>query len=51
MSPAVVYLLMARQNRLCALACPEEAQAYKSRARYWLALAGVTRCREGHRLP
>jgi hypothetical protein len=51
MSPCVVYLLAARHNRLCALACPDEADLYKSRARYWLGLAGVARRAEGSRLP
>ena len=51
MSPAVIYLLQARQSRLCALACPEKAETYKARARYWLALAGVARRAEGPRLP
>jgi hypothetical protein len=51
MSPCVVYLLMARHNRLCALACPDEADTYKARAKYWLAMAGVARRAEGSRLP
>jgi hypothetical protein len=29
----------ARPNRLCVLACPDEADTYKARARYWLAMA------------
>ena len=36
---ALVYLTAARQARLCALACPDEAEHYKARARYWLAMA------------
>ena len=51
MNEATVYLLMARHNRLCALASPDEADTYKARARYWLAMAGVARRREGHKLP
>ena len=51
MSPSTVYLLMVRQNRLSAVACPDEADTYKARAKYWLALAGVARRREGSRLP
>ncbi len=51
MNPCLVYLQMAARNRLFASACPEEAETYKSRARYWLALAGVARRQEGHKLP
>src|SRR5918994_1449468 len=49
MSEAVVYLAAAKHNRLCAQACPDEADTYKARARYWLAMAGVARRREGHK--
>jgi hypothetical protein len=38
MSPAIVYLAAARHSRLCALACPDEADTYKARCRYWLAM-------------
>jgi len=51
MSPCLVYLMMARHNRLYALACPNESDTYKARAHYWLALAGVARRSEGRRLP
>jgi hypothetical protein len=34
-----VYLAAARHNRLCALACPDEAETYKERCRYWIARA------------
>ncbi len=51
MSPCLVYLQMAARNRLFACACRDEADTYKARARYWLALAGVARRAEGHRLP
>jgi hypothetical protein len=47
----MVYLAGARQARLSALACPDEAETYKVRARYWLAMAGVARRAEGKRLP
>ncbi len=47
----LAYLSAARQARLCAVACPDLADAYKARARYWLAMAGVARRREGRRLP
>src|SRR5215212_11232615 len=40
-APVVVYLAAARQARLTALACPEEAEVYKARARYWVAMAGI----------
>jgi hypothetical protein len=46
-----VYLAAARHSRLCALACPDEAETYKARARYWLAMAGVARRAEGRQLP
>jgi hypothetical protein len=36
---ALAYLAAARQARLSALACPARADAFKDRARYWLALA------------
>jgi hypothetical protein len=39
MHPFCFYLYQARQARLCALACHPEADAYKARARYWLAMA------------
>jgi hypothetical protein len=51
MSAATVYLAAARHARLCALACPDEADIYKARARYWLAMAGAARRAEGRRLP
>ncbi len=35
----IVFLYAARHNRLCALACPDEADTYKARCRYWLAMA------------
>ena len=35
---ALAYLAAARQARLCALACPEEAEHYKTCCRYWLAM-------------
>ena len=47
----LTFLHCARQARLCALACPDEAEHYKARARYWLAMAGVARRREGRKLP
>ena len=50
MSPATVYLA-ARHARLCALACPDDADLYKARARYWLAMAAAARRAEGRRLP
>ena len=50
-APSVAYLAAARQSRLRALACPAEAQVYKSRARYWLAMAGVARRAERNPLP
>ena len=50
-APVVVYLAAARQARLSALACPEEAATYKARARYWLAMAGVARRGERNPLP
>ena len=50
-SAATVYLAAARQARLCALACPDQAELYKARARYWLAMAGAARGAEGRRLP
>src|SRR5215213_1045837 len=40
-APVVVYLAAARQARLCTLAWPDEADTYKARARYWLAMASV----------
>ena len=43
MKSAAIYLSVARQARLSALACPELAATYKARARYWLAMAGVAR--------
>ena len=48
---SVCYLLAAAQSRRLALACPGEADAYKARARYWLAMAGVARRSEARRLP
>jgi hypothetical protein len=39
MYPHCFYLRAARQARLCAMACPVEADTYKARARYWLAMA------------
>lgn len=36
---ALAYLAAARQARLSALAFPALADAYKARARYWLAIA------------
>jgi hypothetical protein len=50
-APSTAYLAAARQSRLCALACPAEAKAYKARARYWLAMAGVARRAERNPLP
>src|SRR5829696_1955346 len=50
-APVVVYLAAARQARLCALMWPDDAQTYKARARYWLAMANVARRGEGRRLP
>jgi len=50
-APSVAYLLAAAQSRRLARACPEEAQAYKARARYWLAMAGVARRAERNPLP
>jgi hypothetical protein len=50
-SEAATYLLAARQARLAAKACPELAAAYKARALYWIAMAGVARRSEGRRLP
>jgi hypothetical protein len=35
----IVYLLAARQTRLLVRAYPAEADAYKSRCRYWLSMA------------
>ena len=40
---ALAYLAAARQARLSALACPARADAFKDRARYWLALARKAR--------
>ena len=40
---ALAYLAAARQARLSALACPALANAFKDRARYWLALARKAR--------
>ena len=40
---ALAYLAAARQARLSALACPDRADAFKDRARYWLALARKAR--------
>lgn len=40
---ALAYLAAARQARLSALACPVLADAFKDRARYWLALARKAR--------
>jgi hypothetical protein len=51
MSPTIVYLAAARHARLCAVACPDAAEVYKARARYWLAMAGAARRAEGRRLP
>ncbi len=50
-APSVCYLLAAAQSRRLALAWPEEAGAYKARARYWLAMAGVARRAERNPLP
>jgi len=50
-APSVCYLLAAAQSRRLALACPAEAEAYKARARYWLAMAGVARRAERNPLP
>jgi hypothetical protein len=47
----LAYLCAARQARLSAVACPDLADTYKACARYWLAMAGVARRREGRRLP
>ena len=35
----ITFLHCARQARLCALACPDLADTYKARARYWFAMA------------
>ena len=35
----IAFLHRARQARLCALACPDEAEHYKACCRYWLAMA------------
>jgi len=51
MSPVIIYLAAARQARLCALACPDLADLYRARARYWLAMAGAARRAEGRRIP
>jgi hypothetical protein len=48
---STAYLLAAAQSRRLALAWPEEAEAYKARARYWIAMAGVARRSEARRLP
>ncbi len=50
-APSTAYLLAAAQSRRLALAWPEEAEAYKARARYWLAMAGVARRAERNPLP
>ena len=36
---ALAYLAAARQARLAARACPELAETFKDRARFWIALA------------
>ena len=48
---ALAYLETARQARLSAAAFPDQADHHKARARYWLAMAGVARRREGRKLP
>ena len=35
----ITFLQQARQARILAKACPTDADNYKSRARYWLAMA------------
>ena len=50
-APSTAYLAAARQARLWAGAWPDYASTYKAHCRYWLALAGVARRREGRRLP
>jgi len=36
---ALAYLAAARQARLAVRACPELAEAFKDRARFWIGLA------------
>ena len=50
-SPAVAYLLAARQSRLSVLAAPDFRQTYIANARLWLGLARTARVLEGARLP
>ena len=40
---ALAYLAAARQARLAARSCPDLADAFKDRARFWLALARKAR--------
>ncbi len=47
----LAYLDAARQARLSAATFPDLADHHKARARYWLAMAGVARRREGRKLP